>query len=217
MENLLGQLLWYVIRKQDGKGQLKPGIKLQGRSGTVVRFCQMCLFYMQRWGELGKVTIAPYYCYLIYIFGLFRALGCYYVMFGEADVTAAKLPFLLLRLSGVRCCEEPPASITFGGSSSMPLAHSEELRNTSSAALTVCCWNSHSSSLSGKKQCMFIGPQWRLWKNIGLFGHTEFLLQITQIHDNALKEDPREKSVSPSFSLWKDLPILYTRQLLTLR
>ena len=58
-------------------------------------------------------------------------------MFGEADVTAAKLPFLLLRLSGVRCCEEPPASITFGGSSSMPLAHSEELRNTSSAALTV--------------------------------------------------------------------------------
>lgn len=126
----------------------------------MVRFCQMCLFYIQRWGELGKVTIAPYYCHLIYIFGLFRGLGCYCVMFGEADVRAAKLPFLLLRLSGVRCYEEPPASITFGGSSNMPLAYSEELRNRNSAALTVFAAETAIPHLFlDKKQCMLIGPQ----------------------------------------------------------
>lgn len=150
---------------------------------TVVLFYQMCSFSMQKWEENRKVI------------ALFKGLGCYYVVFGKVDVTATRLLLSPLKLSEVACCEEPPSTTTanaFGGSGSLPLTDSEVLRNTSSVAPIKFAAGGVVPHLLGKGSIHSWDHSEDLLKNISLFEHTEFLLQITHGHDNTLVEDLRE-------------------------
>lgn len=73
-------------------------------------------------------------------------------------------------------------------------SHSEQLGNRSSAALMLFAAEiAILHVFLEKRQCV----QQRYLKNIGLLTHTEFLLQNTQVCDNALMHDPRQNQFHP--------------------